>query len=61
MNSYQNDRHVIDTLYFQTESRFMQRAKSCIGDSLAKKPKIFFFQIKQEGLPNYNAKTIEMK
>ena len=26
-------------LYFQTESRFMQRAKSCNGNSQAKKPK----------------------
>ena len=26
-------------LYIETESRFMQRAKSCIGNSLAKKPK----------------------
>ena len=30
-------------LYFQTESRFMQRAKSCNGKSQAKKLKNDFF------------------
>ena len=56
---HQNERNIIEMLYFQTESRFMQRDRSCNGNSQAKKHKNYvFFKFKREGLQSYNEETI---
>ena len=62
-STYQNDRNAIEILYFQTESRFMQRVKNCNGNSQAKKHKnyVFFLQFKRGSVPSYNDETIELK